>query len=211
MSTQMYLIIMLNIIVMTIVLTLLIAPKVLKKEYEKVKIDVSAESMRDLEKRIKELKQQYKLDVDADLYSIAKVLRIQKGAVQEDLKVQAHISNADVNGYSVVTFKKGLGAVEQRFAFAHECAHVINGDMQPNDRKDGKNKSQQEQLADYVAAALLMPYETVNEILQNTDYIKLKKTARLKIVREMCKQFDVSEIIALRRVNEVLALNAVVN
>ena len=56
-----------------------------------------------------------------------------------------------------------------------------------------------------------MPYETVNEILQNTDYIKLKKTARLKIVREMCKQFDVSEIIALRRVNEVLALNAVVN
>lgn len=199
---------MLTTIIMTTILTVIFAPIILKSEFKKIKLDVSIDDMKLLEKRIKQFFTENNLPICSDIETIAKVLNIKKGGDDPDLTtMQARLSSADKNGIYTVTFKPGLGYAERLFAFAHECAHVINQDQTPVNRPDGHNKPLDEQLADYTAAALLMPYDEVNKVLITSNYAGLKKNARIKVIKRLCKQFDVSDIIALRRVNEVIALN----
>ena len=89
---------------------------------------------------------------------------------------------------------------------AHECAHLINGDMDPLTRPLGKNKPKIEQLADYTAAALLMPLNQIYQYLEVNNYQSTSKRRKIELVRELCKTYKVSEIIAVRRIKEVYAV-----
>ena len=95
---------------------------------------------------------------------------------------------------------------EKRFVFVHEIAHLVNGDAIPVTRPDGFNKSKVEQLADYTAAALLMPLEPVYNYLIEHSYKQSLPQKRVVIIHELCKMYDVTEVVALRRVKEVYAL-----
>ena len=78
--------------------------------------------------------------------------------------------------------------------------------MDPLTRPLGKNKPKIEQLADYTAAALLMPLNQIYQYLELNNYQSASKGKKKKLVRELCEVYEVSEIIAVRRIKEVYAI-----
>ena len=102
-----------------------------------------------------------------------------------------------------VTYRKGLKQPERKFAFAHECGHVINKDSLPIDRPTGKHKSSVEQEADYVAAALLMPIDDVFEFLEQNNYHKASRQSRVRLINKLSRKYGMSKDVVLRRIREV--------
>ena len=63
-----------------------------------------------------------------------------------------------------------------------------------------------ERLANYTAGALLMPLGQVQDYLMKTGYESATPRERVRIVRRLSKKYQVSEIVALKRVNQVRML-----
>ena len=74
------------------------------------------------------------------LEEIAKVLKVTWGNGSQNIQSQAVLCEPDENGIRKVIFKEGLSGETKRFVFAHECAHLINGDTAPLTRPLGRNK-----------------------------------------------------------------------
>ena len=119
-------------------------------------------------------------------------------------KTSKEINEMDIELKNI--FKEGLSGETKRFVFAHACAHLINGDTAPLTRPLEKNKPKVEQLADYTAVALLMPLNQVYQYLELNNYQSASKGKKKKLVRELCEVYEVSEIIAIRRIKEVYAI-----
>lgn len=175
-----------------------------KHEYKKtIKPDIDLEQMKTSEKNISQFLQEHQLKPDTNIWKIAEVLKVNEGGEDSSIDDDARLSKPDENGNMVVTFRAGLNPEQKIFNFAHECAHLINKDDVPVTRPAGSHKAPIEQLADYTAAALLMPLEDVFHYLESNNYKTLSSRNRMKILRYLCKKYEVSEIIALRRIQEV--------
>lgn len=197
---------------LTIISSFIITYLGLKKEYEqKIKLDITVDQMRMLERRYSEFLQKNQLDRAVDIDKIADVLQVSIGGEDSRLSNQAYLSKPDEFGNRTVTFKKGLTLEKKNFAYAHECAHLINGDVGPLTRPEGYNKPLVEQLADYTAAAMLMPEDEVYKYLENKDYKNLSPGRRVHVIRALCKKYKVSEVIVLRRVKEIYELKQLEN
>ena len=207
MSIQVYLFIFILIFVIVSIVSFKMTYKVRKKElYEKIKMDVTKEQMMDSEKRINQFLETNNLQKGASIVKIAEILNVEQGGVEVGLQNQACLKECAYNGKKVVTFKAGLSEQEKRFVFAHEIAHLLNGDTVPVTRPNGRNKAQVEQLADYTAAALLMPLDEVYDYLIESNYMDSSARKRIVIIHGLCKTYNVTEVIALRRVKEVYVL-----
>ncbi len=171
-----------------------------------LKQDISYEQMRDAEKRVADFLARNNITPGAGIVAIGNALHICAGQEDAHIAGQAHLSRPDADGKMVVTFQKGLSPQGKAFAFAHECGHIMNNDGPPIDRPDGKHKSEGEQLADYVAAALLMPLEDVYDYLTANHFQTSTPKNKIRITKSLCKRYGVSEMIALRRIREVYAL-----
>ena len=210
MTAQIYLIVSFSIVTITALCSFLAIYYAFKKENEKlIKLDVTIEQMKKMEENISSFLKKNNIDTSADIYKIAEILKVNLGEESDDLKVQTQLSEPDQNGNMFVTFKTGLKAQEKVFNFAHECAHIINGDPVPVSRPEGHNKPLIEQLADYTAAALLMPIDDIYSDLISYKYKKLSTAKRMKFVYRICNKYQVSEIIALRRIEEVYKLKQI--
>ncbi len=55
----------------------------------------------------------------------------------------------------------------------------------------------------YVAAALLMPLDSVYTYLEENHFRTASPRMRIKITKNLCKTYGVDEIVALRRIREV--------
>lgn len=177
--------------------------------YEKIKMDVTRTQMLESEKRIEQFFVSNNLQKGASIIKIAEILNVEQGGVETGLQEQACLKKCAYNGKKIVTFKEGLSEQEKRFIFAHEIAHLLNGDTVPVTRPNGRNKALIEQLADYTAAALLMPLEEVYDYLVKKDYKDSSSRKRTAIVHGLCKMYNVTEVIALRRINEVYILKQI--
>lgn len=178
-----------------------------KSEYAgKVKIDISVDEMIDAEKNLQEFYIKNNLPSNASVQEIAQALNIMAGGEDDDITDLARIGEPDENGVMSVTFKKGITAEERRFLFTHELAHLINGDPIPATHPEGNNKPQIEQIADYTAAAILMPLEQVYEYLIKENYKQQSTRKRVAIVNKLCIRYGVSDVIVLRRIQEVQKL-----
>lgn len=197
------------IIIIAVVVSSLHFHLVTKKDFkQKLQSDITPEQMLESEKRIRDFYHENNLCPGCGLDKIANALLIRKGRIDRNLiNDQAHISEPDANGCRTVDFKPGLNETEIRFAYAHECAHVINKDDTPATRPDDHNKPPCEQIADYTAATLLMPYNDVLNILTANNYESSSKSKRMKTLRVLCKRYNVSEIIAIRRISEIKQLH----
>lgn len=186
------------------IISVVLTPRMLKKDYlEQIKIDISMRQMRKAEERIARFLEDNNLPIGSSIYDIANVLHIVDGGIEKGISGRARLCLPNKDGNMPVVFKRGLSKEEYKFDFAHECAHQINGDTPPNTRPGGHNKPKVEQIADYTAAALLMPVSHIYDFLIENDYAKATKEKRYLLVRELCKKYEVSEIIALRRIKEV--------
>lgn len=203
----MYITVFICISLLTAILSFVITCFGLRKEYDReVKLDITVEDMKMLEKRFGEFLQKNQLKKTADINEIADILKVSIGGEDSSLLNQADLSDPDEFGNRTVTFKKGLTLEKKNFAYAHECAHLINGDVGPHTRPEGYNKPYVEQLADYTAAAMLMPEDEVYEYLENKDYKNLSPKKRVAVIRSLCREYKVSEVIVLRRVKEIYEL-----
>lgn len=207
MSIQLYISIILIIVAFTAMISAILSYKIMNRLYKKeLKSDISLEQMKSSERRISDFLRENNLAPGTPISTIASVLNIVEGGVEDKISGRARLNEPDVNGKMVVVFKKGIDEIDKNFDFAHECGHRINGDPAPQTRPEGYNKSESDQLADYVAAALLMPIDSVYTVLNDMDFKNSSLRRRLMIVRKLCSQYNVSRVIALRRVMEVYAL-----
>lgn len=207
MSIQVYLGIFIIIMLLVPIVSTIITSRTIKREYEqRVKIDISLEKMRELEKNLEHFFEENNILEGQSIWEIAKILKISLDNCENRISGQAQLSEPDKNGNMIVTLRKGLTNEEINFALAHECAHLINNDPLPVARPSGQNKPEVEQIADYTAAALLMPCDSVYKYLVENRYKEVSSRERVILIRKLCQTYKVSEVIALRRVKEVYAL-----
>lgn len=206
-DAKFYLTVVTVVLSITAIISTVVTYKTMTKIYsKKAELDISYEQMKILEKRISNFLIENNLKPGEPIQTIAKALNVVEGGVKDEISGRAWLSEPDSDGRMIVVFKKGLSKEEMIFDFAHECGHRINHDPTPATRPEGYNKSEVEQLADYVGAALLMPVDSVYNNLQSSNYINSSSRKRVKIIRKLCSIYGVSEMIALRRIKEVYLL-----
>ena len=83
---------------------------------------------------------------------------------------------------------------------------MINGDPVPQTRPDRKDKDIIEQKADYLAAAMIMPRERVRKFLVEHDYENVSASKKMKLIDQMCKDYNVTDVVVMRRIREVTEL-----
>lgn len=209
MSAEIYITTFIIVCILTIIISGFFSYKIMSNEIrQQVKLDVTIDQMKKSEKNIKEFLRKNNLDSNVPIEIIAGILNITKGGTDYNLHEQAVLKEIGNTNAKIVLFKPGLSDIEERFIFAHEIAHVLNGDLIPATRPEGHNKSQSEQLADYTAAALLMPLDTVYQFLTENNFRSIGRRKRISIIKKLCKIYRVSELIALRRTKEVYTLKA---
>lgn len=211
MSFGLYIGIFIGLVVVAVFVSILYFNLETKKDFkQKLQSDITLEQMLGAEEVVETFYRENKLHRGCELDTIANALLVKRGTVDPNLTTaQAHLSDPGADGYRVVTFRVGLGETEKRFLYAHECAHVLNHDVTPATRPEGHNKPPCEQIADYTAAAFLMPFKDVQSILQMHNYASSSKKQRIKVLRLLCKQYKVSEMVAIRRISEVEQLNRI--
>ena len=209
MSAQIYIIGLIGALIILAMGGLIVSYRIFKNEYQKkVKMDISVEEMQEAERRLQNFYAEYHLHASASVQEVAKVLRICEGGEDDSITDLARIGEPDENGVMSVTFKRGITAEEKHFLFTHELAHLINGDPIPATHPEGDNKPQMEQIADYTAVAILMPLEQVYKYLAEVNYKQQSARKRACIVNKLCRRYGVSDVIVLRRIQEVQKLKA---
>lgn len=207
MTVQVYLTILFIIVFITILVSCLMSYHFFKKEFQKrLSPDISVQQMEDSEIRVATFLEKHGLQPGASLEQIAKALNIVDGGEEERIGARAMLHKPDADGKMLATFQKGSTEEEKRFDFAHECGHLINEDPAPVTRPQGHNKAESEQLADYVGAALLLPLDQVYNFLKQNHYQNCSRRKKRVLVKELCRRYGVSELIAVRRINEVYIL-----
>lgn len=176
---------------------------------KKVSPDIGVKEMIKSEKIIKNFLIQYNLGEAYTIEMVAEILKIKLMGDSENLyNNQASLSEPDKDGFRYVYFQKDLTIIQKRFALAHECAHVLHEHPMPATRIGQHNDIFEEQLADYTAAALLMPYKKIIRYLYHEEYFYSKKFKRKQIIEKICSQFGVSDEMCIRRINEVVLLKS---
>jgi len=207
MSAQIYLILVFLLIITVTLISSSITFKVAKEEFnDKIKLDVSLPQMKESEQKINLFISENKIEDNFSIGRIAEILKVKQGGIEKGIDSQAYLKEDNTTGEKVVVFKEGLSESERNFVYAHEIAHILNGDSIPVTRPIGRNKAQIEQLADYTAAALLMPIDSVFNFLRDNNYLDSSARKKVMLVRQLCRDYKVTEMIVLRRIKEVYAL-----
>lgn len=180
---------------------------VMKKKFEReLRSDISVEQMVLSEERVAKFLRENQIKPGESIHVIAKALNVVEGNKTDGIKDRATLSEPNTKGEMTVSFRQDQSGEELLFDFAHECGHLINKDPAPATRPEGHSKSETEQLADYVGAALLMPLESVYDYLTENDYIGASSRQQIKLIQTLCRRYGVNRMIALRRVKEVYAV-----
>ncbi len=198
MNSILYLSITLGSITLIGIIAFIISFRVYKRMYNP---DISVSEMKESETRISDFLSKSGIDEDYTLDDIIKALNILIEEDDNDLEPLAYIY--EENNQKKIKIKSGHAEDERKFDIAHECAHVINGDSIPACRPEGSNKSEIDQIADYTAAALLMPIKKFYNDLIEYNYNSQNIQRRKKIVLILCKKYQVNYTIVLRRIKEV--------
>ncbi len=155
----------------------------LKKSLEH---DISREQMECAEKKVAAFLSKNSLFPGTDILTIGKAL----GIGEENVSVS-------VSNYTRLNYK------EQIFVFARQCGYLIDDMFVSMDFQAEKNEAAMKQIADYIAAALLMPLEDVYGYLEDIGYWNASNKIRIRVVKALCKKYCVGSIMALRRIREV--------
>ena len=157
------------------------------------------------ESRLKDFLQNNNINIDGNVVqSVAQKLEIEIGGISDTINNNAELTIVD--NKRIVILKTGLNEQEKLFCLAHECAHLINGDPVPQTRPDGKDKDIIEQKADYLAAAMIMPREKVHKFLLEHGYQNVSANRKVKLIDQMCKEYNATDIVVMRRIREVTEL-----
>lgn len=189
-----------------ILFTCVFSRNIYKEFYtSQLKFDIGFNEMVEGESRLKDFLQNNNINIDGNVVqSVAQKLEIEIGGISDTIKNNAELTIVD--NKRIVILKTGLNEQEKLFCLAHECAHLINGDPVPQTRPDGKDKDIIEQKADYLAAAMIMPREKVHKFLLEHGYQNVSANRKVKLIDQMCKEYNATDIVVMRRIREVTEL-----
>lgn len=173
---------------------------------ETVNIDINHDEMENIEQLVRQVKKEHKLDDDTPLCVFAQAINVKEGKPLKDIHTKAVINPPSDDGYMYVDYSIKLSAKEKLFALGHECGHVLNKHPIPNTLWEGRGKPEDEQIADYTAAAIIMPQEKIKNMLIGNSYCELGTKQKRKLVLKICKKYNVSESSAIKRIMEVRLL-----
>ena len=133
------------------------------------------------------------------------ILKHIKYTVDYDAKLPKGVEGRRDSSKKHIEINEDLYLEDRMFALAHEIAHDIRGDVGVATR-DGHStffpkRSRDEQACDYIAAALLLPLEDMKSITQ--QYMRLSKSRRLRLIKEIAREKNVREEVVFRRIREV--------
>lgn len=211
MSIQFYLLIVIVCFLAAVVFVCIFGKDIYKEYYSsQLKFDINLDEMKESEAILKNFLKSNHIDINGNIVQdVAQKLDVEIGGYSNTIQNNAELSMT--NGKKVVIVKEGLNDQEQWFCFAHECAHLIYGDPIPQTRPEGKDKDKREQKADYLAAAMIMPWERVNAFLEKNNYMNVSSKKRLKLIDQMCRENNVRDVVVMRRIKEVIALEQAVS
>ena len=206
MNIQTYLIVISICFLVAILFTCVFSRNIYKEFYtSQLKFDIGFNEMVEGESRLKDFLQNNNINIDGNVVqSVAQKLEIEIGGISDIIKNNAELTIVD--NKRIVILKTGLNEQEKLFCLAHECAHLINGDPVPQTRPDGKDKDIIEQKADYLAAAMIMPREKVHKFLLEHGYQNVSANRKVKLIDQMCKEYNATDIVVMRRIREVTEL-----
>ena len=206
MNIQTYLIVISICFLVAILFTCVFSRNIYKEFYtSQLKFDIGFNEMVEGESRLKDFLQNNNINIDGNVVqSVAQKLEIEIGGISDTIKNNAELTIVD--NKRIVILKTGLNEQEKLFCLAHECAHLINGDPVPQTRPDGKDKDNIEQKADYLAAAMIMPREKVHKFLLEHGYQNVSANRKVKLIDQMCKEYNATDIVVMRRIREVTEL-----
>ena len=206
MNIQTYLIVISICFLVAILFTCVFSRNIYKEFYtSQLKFDIGFNEMVEGESRLKDFLQNNNINIDGNVVqSVAQKLEIEIGGISDTIKNNAELTIVD--NKRIVILKTGLNEQEKLFCLAHECAHLINGDPVPQTRPDGKDKDIIEQKADYLAAAMIMPREKVHKFLLEHGYQNVSANRKVKLIDHMCKEYNATDIVVMRRIREVTEL-----
>ena len=206
MNIQTYLIVISICFLDAILFACVFSRNIYKEFYtSQLKFDIGFNEMVEGESRLKDFLQNNNINIDGNVVqSVAQKLEIEIGGISDTIKNNAELTIVD--NKRIVILKTGLNEQEKLFCLAHECAHLINGDPVPQTRPDGKDKDIIEQKADYLAAAMIMPREKVHKFLLEHGYQNVSANRKVKLIDQMCKEYNATDIVVMRRIREVTEL-----
>ena len=206
MNIQVYLIVMSVCFLGAIIFTCVFSRNAYKEFYSsQLKFDIGFNEMIEGENRLKDFLQNNNININGNVVqSVAQKLEVEIGGSSDTIKNNAELTTVD--NKKIVILKSGLNEQEKLFCLAHECAHLINGDPVPQTRPDRKDKDIIEQKADYLAAAMIMPRERVRKFLVEHDYENVSASKKMKLIDQMCKDYNVTDVVVMRRIREVTKL-----
>lgn len=206
MSVQFYLLIVIICFLAAIVFVCIFGRDIYNEHYSsQLKFDIGLDEMKESEEILKNFMSNNDIDINGNIVrNVAQKLDVEIGGYSNTIQNNAELSMK--NGKKVVIMKEGLNDQEQWFCFAHECAHLIYGDPIPQARPEGKDKDKREQRADYLAAAMIMPREKVYAFLEGNNYMNISSNKKLKLIAQMSREYNVRDVVVMRRIKEVIAL-----
>lgn len=169
---------------------------------------LTAEQMQVHEAKISKFLASNNIEPGSSIGMIGAALNILIGETGAAIPKLAQLNYPAENGMMTVSFQTELSLSDWTLPFAHECAHILNGDSVAVVRGDVKVGPGVEDAADYTAGALLMPLETVYTFLERHDFQGASKSRRVNLVKKLCAQYGVEPAVALRRIREIYTLKA---
>lgn len=140
---------------------------------------------------------------------------LEKGTVGVIAVDKAKETIFDTDRNMVIVVDQTLDDARRRYIIAHELGHYILRDTQDAPvfalRETAHERNDKENEADYFAACLLMPKDAYLSELKSvcrtlklaSDYTELREPEKYKAADWLSKRFDVPQLTALRRIDEV--------
>lgn len=172
-----------------------------------IQINITKDQMLQIENKLSKLKEDNNFNDDTDIYKIGQALNVYEGREKPFLGGRAHIESEEGTNRKIVDYSTRLSKEDRFYFFAHECGHVLNNDIIPNEKGYGRGETQEEHLADYVAEALLMPRNKLQTFMKQSDFYNLSAKKQRQIITSLCRTYCVSEITAIKRIREMQVLD----
>ncbi len=203
---MLYVYILIGIFGLACIITMIVASIIEAKKSRISKEIMKPDVLMDCEKKLGEFLESNKISRREDLLRLCQSLNVQIETVPP---INRHLNGAEAvidsseNGY-IVRVAENLGVKQRRFAIAHEIGHVVMGDELPV-KRNGHGifiRSKDEQIRDYIAAAILLPRDKFSQLLAEKRFYSLGTKGKNEFIATVSEEFDVDESVVIKRIKE---------
>ena len=174
----------------------------MNKEIQRKKY-MSKTQLEEYENLLSSFLQQKKIEEGSNIFDIVKKLGYE---LQEKEKLENGHEAEKIN--TTIYIDKNLSYKEKNFGIAHEIAHDVRGDVASAARATHtfRLRSIEEQICDYIAAALILPYADMKKRLDMVNYESISRKDKIRFITALADEKNISEEVVIRRINEIRVL-----